>query len=1069
MAFHISNESTNEWLNTIENLNNDEHLFITNWVTNNTHIFGIGLNDENKLFKFQTNLQPCLYVWSQNEQILKALLTHLHKYVDSSRAIEKVNLDYKFLNNQTTLIDKFLKNNRYSKSWDLYKIYTTSFKSSKNLHTLLVESPTFSYHIAAFGVWNIECLIMLELFLKYNKDINIYSVYINKNLDILNKDKKSTFNVVVFDIETVSHEDFRLPFGENKTDVINSIVLVDYKNNSDCVMHTIFNLPITNIDEQEKALDMIKNNKKTYKYITKRKCTLVNSEEELLRETFKLLDKQNYYVAIGYNSKTYDMPFLLKRAIFLGMPEMNKFYYKNGIITYGTQMTHIDMYQVISKYYVNELPNFTLKTVSTNLLDSTEKVSFNARYLRYIYKQIEDANSIHDGEFKDYEINLSNMAYYNDMDSLIVLALWLEFQYEDFLLYVTRDYKLPFDRIAQTGVSEYLNNNIIYEGLLRHTICTAHHNTQISYNDKFYVQTNLNKLASSTKLESAGYGGGFNYRDKLEYQKDDVYAMDALAYYPEIISGFNLSHETTLLFTVQELINIIKSNESEVIEMLKKCKIFRFCTHKNINATENINDLDLIDNLSAKLYIFNYNDNGSIINVQDLYSLNNDDRLLIIDNDSLGLLSSLITHRNKIRGIAKNTKKALESQIELCDEIIMDLELNTKGDDDMEIDFDDDDNNIDENEDDGMEIDFDDDGADDDTTSKVFDINNYTIKKSPSEREEMYIVKSHYELLNKNDFMKFENPIECVKEYQNYIKNDYIRVNCHYRNMKIVNSSIYGLLGSQYGILKGKNIAAAATMIGRKYIIEAAKFGHEINCRLVYSDTDSVFFSIKNSTHPKPIRYIQDSINSLNSRIILNAKLYSNIFIMAKKKYIAQSGGIFSRGINKHGPVLWNQKLYEFYEKYICNDVDVYMSDVKNIFKNMFKDTYEQLKLDKTLILCTMYIKNDGDYKTQTPAKKLIDRITKEVPSYKFDNKITYFHIFKNNPHNAEFGLDFELDKFDLKKLNLYKFYSSIIKTLFTILSQAINITNKKRGIFVKCKDLKKLCLLAFIEANLDL
>ena len=1063
-TFLIEQESKQKWMQNIPNTNNS--VFALEWLTDvDTNAFYcIGLDTSTrKLAKFKTSLENGLFVWAKNKQIIISLTRHLNKFIDTKKEI-KVISSVKYSINQTTLLDKILDNGRTDENWVLFKIPTYSFSASKQLHSILSALPSISYHIATLGVWSIECFILIELHIKHSlKNIPIYCISINKFLEYDHTYKINPFNVFVLDIETVSHQDHRLPMGNEKTDIIMSIAIVRQipeKNILD--IHTIFNLPLTDDVELLKAEALISNQKEAYKYITHRTCSVVNSEELLLRKTFALLAYDDTYICLGYNSKSYDLVFLLSRALYLNMPECVNFFYKNGIISYGQFMIHIDMYQVIAKYYANELTNFSLKNVTKILLDDVQKVDFDARNLRYIYSAIEKNKSIGDGVFSNdsksfikWSIDLQSMAHYNDIDSVAVLALWHELQYNDFLIYVSRNYMLTLPRIAQTGVSEYLNTNIIYEGLIRKVVCTSHHNTQLSYNKDICVTTNLNQLASSTKYESSGYGGGLNFRNKKEHIKK-VVAMDALAYYPQLIAGCNLSHETTLLFTIGGIRNILKIMKNST-EIFKNCEIYRFCTHKNISDTKNIDNIELLDNLSSRLYIFNYNDNGSRIDINTLDKYSDDERILIIDKANIGFLSSIITHRNIIRNIAKATKKKLQNILNSCQELLPTFEISNNqvsNFDDQEIDFDD------------QEIDFDDQEIEDEP--KKFNINDYKILKDANLSEDLYMVQPHYKLLQKQDFLKMANKLEALNIYIEHIKHDCTRVLCLYRNMKIINSSIYGLLGSSYGILKGKNIAAAATMLGRLYIIEAAKCGHNINCDVVYIDTDSVFITTQNSTHATPIQYIQKTVNALNSSIILNYKIYSDIFIMAKKKYIASSDGIFSRGINKHGPTLWNYQIYNFYTKYICNEQNLLSSDVYNVLLDMYEQTYDMLKDDKTKVLCSMHIKNRDEYKTQTPAKKLLDRINLEVPNHVFSGKITYFHLLKNSPNNTEFGLDFELPITNIYKLNLYKFYSHIIKTIFDIISYSIYRTNKRRSIYIKYSnsEFKKINLLAFVTAS---
>lgn len=1064
-SFKIEQSLSEKWIEKINTIHNDDCLYLIDWFTVNDVCYGVGIYPKtNNLCKFKANLTPCLFVWCRDETILHSIIVHATQLVDFKRGIKKCNID-KFKSNYASYIDELLDNGNADANWQLFEVPTFSFHGSKKLHTMLNSNTSVLSYISTTASWSVEIFLMIHNYLK-NKDgdHSIYSTMLNRNLDTDASNFKPELDIMVFDIETVSHEDHRLPMGNQMTDIIFSITIIKYsKNKNLCELETIFNIPLNVEDELTKSFDIINNHKKPYTYVKSRNTKIVNSEEELLQETFRHFQDDRFkpYILLGYNSRFYDLTFLLRRSVMLNMPEIEHFYYRYGILTFGHNMFHIDMQQIILKYYRGELSSFSLKNVAKELLEHVAKVDFDARLLRYIYKTILDDESIHDGKFTSdqcsgysgdkWSVDLETLSYYNDMDSIVVLSLWLQLQYEEFLLFVTKSNFISLLRVAQTGVSEYLNNNIIYEGLTRSMVCTNHFHDSYTYNDKLNIKTNFNILASSNNKESAGYGGGFNFRDSKEYIPS-IIAMDAQAYYPELIAGFNLSHETTTLFTVQGLLEIIKEYPDKKID----CDIYRFCTHKNIIPETTIDNLDLLDNMSSKQYIFNIQDNGTLISIDYLNKLQPTERLLLISKRP-GLLSNIIKHRNHIRNIAKSSKKSLNSSIEKAEELTGIFEISNNTEEVMEDDEDDfedyeaandaipDAEEVMEDEDD-----FEDYEAEETTKELIdFDINTYKIARL-NKTEEEYMVISHYKVISKAEFMKYKNPLEALNTYIFHLKRDFIRVNSQYRNMKIINNSIYGLLGAQFGALKCKNIAAASTMLGRKYIIEAAKIGREINCRCVYSDTDSVFFDVSKSTVKDPSKYIITKVKNINQHLILNAKTYQDIFIIAKKKYIANSDAVFSRGINKNGPLLWNENIYKFYTKYICQKTPVYMKDVFDIMYDLYTCTYKQIKNNRKLILCNMHIMDEDNYKTNTPAKKLITRIKKEIPYYVFGSKLTYFNILKDVPTTTHFGLDIELETIPLKYINLYQFYSKIIKTLFDIISYSITRTNEERNLLIK-------------------
>ncbi|QLI62362.1 DNA polymerase [Dikerogammarus haemobaphes nudivirus] len=1080
--YNIEEESQNIFIEKLKNAEQNEYLYILDWLTVKNTCYAVGISQKNNgaLMKFKTKIQPTLYVWSKDLKTVTNLLVHATGLLNTTtRKITECNRGKLYHNNQATVIDELVQSGNEKKAWKMFAVPLQTFYGCKKLHTILNANQSTLRYISTTSCWNLEILVMLTMHAKYptRDKIPIFSTLINEKL--LYNDTvvyEPNLDVMIFDIETVSHEDHRLPMGDNTTDHISSITIVKYSTSKNIYeLETIFNIPIKNQQELEKAKTIIENHNKPYKYIQKRNTEIVNTETSILRKTLKhFMDPRfNVFILLGFNSKYYDMSFLLRRASYLNMIEIDNFFYMHGIVTYGPKMIHIDMQQIIQKYYRGELSAFSLKVVAKELLEHTNKVDFNARNIRYIYNYFLETENINEGKFSSdicsnyvgvpWDIDLETLSYYNDMDSLIVLALWVELQYENFLLFVSREHFIPLSRIALTGVSEYLNINVIVEGLKLGILCTNHHNKQGIVTKNVHIKINLNKLASSTKVETAGYGGGFNYRCKKEHLKS-VIAMDAQAYYPEIIAGFNLSHETTMLFTVDGL----KQLRNIYPNMNFSIKIFRFSTHKNLTSEDDISNLDLLDNMSNKQYLFGFLDNGSEITIEDISKLPDDERLLIISKTP-GLLSQLITKRNFVRNIAKSSKKTINGLIETTQEIYAQfeieqakLEAKNENEDQEENDEDDDDEEEEEEidlaalEEDEKEIEL-----------KPFDINNYLIPQNSLSDEE-YMVTQHYKTLGKKDFKYILNKCDAVNTYITFLKRDFVRINSQYRNMKLINNSIYGLLGSQYGVLKGKNIAAAATMIGRKYIIEAAKIGQRINCRCVYSDTDSVFFSSKNSIIKEPMKYIEQEFNKCNQHLILNSKIYHDIFIIAKKKYIARTETIFSRGINKNGPALWNEKIYNFYKKYICDETPIYMKDVYKILYDMYIETYAQIKQNPNLILCNMHIMDEDSYKTNTPAKKLIQRIRTEIPSYKFGNKIVYFNILKNIPTTTFLGLDIELLKTPLNEINLYQFYGKISKTLFDIISFRITETNKTRNVYTKysATTFKHENLYAFIAAN---
>lgn len=195
------------------------------------------------------------------------------------------------------------------------------------------------------------------------------------------------------------------------------------------------------------------------------------------------------------------------------------------------------------------------------------------------------------------------------------------------------------------------------------------------------------------------------------------------------------------------------------------------------------------------------------------------------------------------------------------------------------------------------------------------------------------------------------------------------------------------------------------------------------------------------------------------------------VFVIAKKTYFAMYDEIFSRGINKNGPSIWVSILDNLVKTYIIQQKDIYMANVKPLLISIYLDLYKNIKLNKSVVLCTMNAKHHSEYKSQTPVKKLMDRILEQNAGYVFGKSIRYFHKWQNNPRTVCFALDHELNTTPIVMINLYKFLSKIKMAIYSIISMALTITNKKRNIYytINSDDFDKINIIAFIEARQQL
>ncbi|UHB41724.1 DNAPol [Macrobrachium rosenbergii nudivirus] len=1051
MNFNTLSDIKDKWVEEIPyNVNYDEYLFILDWHVIDNNYFGVGINPKTKKlekFKLQ-NIQSGLYVFTTSVKLLKNMMINI---TNNSR-IEVFN-DKKYKTTGNLVLENIIHTEEEENIWIMCKIHTKNFTESKKLHTLINNNEHFSYHIHTVGLWSVGTFLMFETKPKHSK--TIFSTYVNNNLEVNEAMPLPDILIAVIDIETVSDNDYRIPEGNYIADHIFSVTLIINDQ-----LYTLFNMPLSDQAELHKTQTILKSieckDEPGYYKIKRRHCFTFNTERALLKKLLTLLDEiDEPYICLGYNSRHYDLPFLFARVSYLNMlEEIKNFKYINGITTYGKNMLHVDMNQLIVKYFRDELTGYSLKNVCKVLLedDSTQKLDFDARNLRYIYKYIDENKHINNGYYdnvlcqqpKKWSVDLKTMVKYNEMDCIVVLTLWDSLQYYAFMFYASKLFFSNYTRTGLTKINEYLSSNMIYEGLQRNFIVTKHHNRYILKTSKYELPINTDTLNANDS-----YGGGFNYRcNRGTY--DRIYAMDALAYYPKLIAGCNISHETAVIVSTQDFLFIVENNKEDFIS--ENFDIIKFSTHKSIikeletkNVTEPV--IDIMRNLAPTAYIDNFIENAPIITFETVKKQCMPHELLvIIIKNKKGFLSEVINERNILRNLAKANNKNIKNHIELCETLLVDMKINNL----------DGANNNNDDDDDDFADDDGDDFADDDTTAMEvdlletsdFNINNYVTPKM--EDEKVYHVSPQLAFLTKQDFKKYKNPIEVLEMYIVHLKREFKRLNQHYRNQKLLNNSVYGLLGAQYGILKGRMIASIVTMLGRKYIVEAARIGNKMNGTCVYSDTDSVMFDLSNSSVND--KYIISKTAALNKHVILNSKVYTNMFILGKKTYIAtHNEDVFSRGINKQGPPLWNFMMIKLYFKFIVNAEPLYFNNVFNVLCELYYESYESIKKDKKQILRTLNVQPRDSYKKATPITKLMDRIKHDMPNYTFGNKIEYFYKLVNDCSNVYFALDFELENTKLTEINLYKFYSHVIQTFYTIISFRIEDTIKKeRNIVMK-------------------
>ena len=1081
MSLQYNNDKLNSLYKT-------DSCFVHEWMNIEDKLYGFGVDDTGTQVYINPNVKFSLYCMVREKSYLT--LFNEFSYI---RKIEMVEMNNN-IKPTTTIFDTLVVNEEYK--WMMYKLYIDNFDDTQKLYRYLSNSDNYAItnYIKVPCVWTLEVFIILEMMSCNESKQNCYFVWINDKLEIVkNKKQPPLPTIIAFDIETVSPDSKRVPIGNIHSDILFSASIV-ICTEQERILHSLVYIPV-DFDEKSctweseiknKIIKLSKPN--DYQHITKHEILFFNSEIKLVEKCLQLFDRPEFYIAIGFNSKTYDMPFLMRRCAYLSLPQSKYFYINNDILTYKYNMLHLDLILLYGKYY-NELGKyFSLNKIAKVCLKES-KVDVNAVNIRFMFEEMLKINVLDLNKVYKHEVTLDSCIYYNDVDTLLLLKLWYNIGYHTSIQDICRSHDLSLVRISQSEVNEYISVRVFKQALSFNMFLTHNHNNIIIYNDiliDYHKIVKVNNLDAKKKSKRETFMGGFNYRAPKTLHSN-INTMDYVAYYPYMINGFNLSYETVSVIPLSvfgKLTNYTHSslNKNRKQISFEHVKFYRFVNHRGDN------DFEVI--YQAREFINKTRDHGGILTYNQVikllqttsYEESEKILLLLIYTKEKSLLSNMIEHQNKLRDMVKLKTKELNQLVENVQNMIAvkscdDIENNNTEEDEVVPDNDDGDDDDDfgdlelpdnDEEDLDLEIEIGNDEQEEDEVINMSGSNDIEVDVDDDMKLIEYKIDTTKDL---NDVSLIE-----LQEYYEKLIAESTRIESIYRTLKIVNSSMYGVLGASYGSLIGLHVAAAVTFLGRYHILEASHHGLEHNYETVFIDTDSVFLcqqpcitltNKSNDDHEAVPKYMK----SINENLVLTTKSYPNISIFVKKRYIVQmeNGETFNKSITKNGPALWQIIIDNLSQKYLFSNRTMY-NNINNIFDDLFKFTYDYMETHgKGCLLIKQNSKEINEYASDTPMKKLLSYIELKYPEYtKTSKSMAYFHYIEDGVDltNICFRPDFELESTHPKHFNLFKFYGSISKSIFDILNVSVSSYLNTRGIYniLNHDDLFKLFMFSFIK-----
>jgi DNA polymerase elongation subunit (family B) len=1065
----------------------DRPIYLTDWLHDNNSgkIYGYG-----EASYFQCNFRPSYYVWTDNvvfaDLVLKAQFDWLRKPDMNIQVMSHIQLDVctgSPLNymmdeerditwtclklpaenmDQAMFMHRFLNPQRRNYKANTEHDYEVKRACTQQQHEKLladhyVHAVSLLRHFKTPGEWDLNSVVLFEMF-HVHRDWNkcrLYSVYIDRHLHVYDANvQPNNLDVVAFDIETVSAVYEDVPLGQRLSEAIFSASLIFNVHGKGRFIFTLLHLPMNATVDGPLPIAQ----EEEYAHCDQRIVRWYATERELLSAICDLLTLtfEKTFICLGYNSKYYDLAFILRRLVYFSMlPELQCVFYRNGQYCIGINMLHIDL-MLITKQYFN-LKSLKLSSVAEFFLKNENKVDFSAVKIRLVYKQLIDQQDVH-ARFVD-GVSLSKLAHYNDVDSILCLSLWYHVDYNNFLQRISRTYFLPITLIGVYTTGKYVSLRIFQHMLCRGILWTSE---QIGFSN--YSDAN-NVILSHQDVLCRGvettFPGGFNFKNRRDYYRTAL-AMDFVSFYPSIIQGFNVSPETTMMFRAQILHSmLIHMSDQQKQDVFANFWIIRYSSHKSSTLYPRCKTADNAHlDIEGIRFVTHTADHGSFFtNWHDFerFALQkpNDDRIVIIVKPHIkrGILSQMIEDRNTLRNVCKKRYGVVKKWVKQANKWFgspFKVYLDGLHQDEYLV---------------HRQAMYDRFHLD-----QTFDFDASLIAIIG---DELVSVLPKFQLLNEQQMGQLSKTEAAC--YIEWVVSEDTFLSGAYSNLKLVNNSIYGLLGAKSGLMMAAQCANIVTFFGRRFLLESARFAQQFQCELILSDTDSLFLSTSESTPPDVAEQITQHILRINSSLLLETKIYEHVFIIRKKTYLAMctedyGEEMFCRGMTRNDKLM--KILSYFYKEFVTNvDRDVYIKDVPAIMETyIYEYIYRQLEKDPKYVVYPLNLQPLETYKTNTPSRNMIVRILKNHPTFTFNRSEMVFDMFGQSYDSNILGLEFELENLDISRLNLYKFVSKIHKQLLNMIDLAIIRTNRKRGVWfclgADAAEFKTMSIKAFLNVR---
>lgn len=801
------------------------------------------------------------------------------------------------------------------------------------------------------------------------------------------------------------------------------------------------------------------------------------SEIELLKATMQLITIPNkLYYLVGYNSCSYDIKFLLMRCRYFNLTEeVQKFLWNEGY-RYGANSIHIDVMRISRMLF--KLPKYTLDAVSKHVMKEC-KADVDAVALRYTFHAMRKYNRLfpHGGlQPNGKEItypSLRDAIHYNNVDTLLVTRLVMATKCITFFIGFANECGVSLSNM--NGKFAQMQFKVINECFMVGLesgcfLCTFHHTTptvhlpilinvednesttkNVQQRDLYEQVLNLeDRLHNDSAIETKKYPGGANFC-LGEFIVKNVQSYDYRIAYPLLIERANLSDETSTVYPANYLYNVY-----DFINCPSDYITYDYLSHSENTATKN------------KTLFYQYINEGLYaggefpFNKTELYRRQNSLVIVIlIAHKHRGVLSTIIAKFNEKREYFKAQRKQYESLMGEIEnkQTTMELLLN---DNEIEMsrptvdpvddvegsdasDFGDStnesidcvsnasNNNTEEDEASDFGDCSDTEITDCNEVNTVSHISNNSDILYTYDNDLLIIYTNGACIYNDTKLHALSNPIDTLRTIHHELALKYNYYSDLYQLSKTRISSIYGCIGKL-----NVPLAALITCMIRTMLINSAHYlTREHQCKVYYCDTDSIFLT--NPVNPKlDLSYVLNQRYPLTE---IEMKMIENCIFVQKKTYYYMIDDTLKYGQNKNGPPIWRTMVDFFVRRTEISN----LKQIEIAFVDFFKFAYSKRS---QIDLFTQDIKLRSEHKTNTPSKELHDYLRLHYPALAGSFKQRVFYYMKDDAVWDTIYRPFcELRENSFDRVNLFKFFDNMFKTVFNILKAHLRRNNEPHNI----------------------